>query len=453
MKTKIFISILTFGLYINAFGQKSTIVLTFTAENNRQYVPIDSIHIENLTQGVDTMLYAPDTVLVNDYVTGIGEVGARNENTLSVSQNYANPFMVKTEFNLYLPEKENIVIICRDIIGRKLVHYESILNQGNHSFAFYAGNETYYLLTVSGKQTSQTIKMLNAGSTAINGEKCKLVYTGNKGDVIGFKSQQTINNFRFSPGDELKYSAFTDVEETEIIDSPAGSQIYTFQFDGWTPCPLQGTVTDIDGNIYNTVQIGDQCWMKENLKTTTYRNGAVIPNVNDNYVWAQLSTGAYVWYENDISWKHKYGAVYNWFATVDPNCLCPTGWHMPTIDEWTELTDYIGGIDLPPNGNKLKSCRQVNSPLGGGCNTPEHPRWNESSKQYGTDDYGFSALPGGHCDANGLFGRPGYYGNWWLSTEVLSSYALSFTLTYDFGFIDGYTVYKRRGNSVRCVRD
>jgi uncharacterized protein (TIGR02145 family) len=126
---------------------------------------------------------------------------------------------------------------------------------------------------------------------------------------------------------------------------------------------------------------------------------------------------------------------------------------MPTIDEWTELTDYIGGIDLPPNGNKLKSCRQVNSPLGGGCNTPEHPRWNESSKQYGTDDYGFSALPGGHCDANGLFGRPGYYGNWWLSTEVLSSYALSFTLTYDFGYIDGYTVYKRRGNSVRCVRD
>jgi uncharacterized protein (TIGR02145 family) len=453
MKTKIFIFILTFGLYINAFGQKPTMRLTFTAENNAQYVPLDSILIENLTQGADTTLYAPYTILIIDYATGIGESGAGDENTLSVSQNYANPFKDKTEFNLYLPEKENIKITVRDIIGRELVHYENILNQGNHSFAFYAGNETYYLLTVSGKQTSQTIKMLNAGNTKTNGEKCKLVYTGNKGDVSGFKSQQVINNFGFSLGDELKYSAYTDVEETEIIDSPKGSQIYTFQFDGWTPCSGPGTVTDIDGNIYNTVQIGDQCWMKENLKTTTYQNSAIIPHVTDDNAWSNLSTGAYVWYENDISWKDKYGALYNWFATVDPNCLCPAGWHMPTNDEWTELTDYIGGTDPPPHGNKLKSCRQVNSPLGGVCNTREQPRWNENSTQYGTDDYGFSGLPGGYCDANGLFGSHGYYGNWWSSTEGLSNSALSLTLTYDFDYIDVYSVYKRGGFSVRCLRD
>jgi len=272
MKTKICISILTVGLYINAFGQKPTMELTFTAENNGQCIPVDSILIENLTQNVDTTLYAPDTILVIDDVTGIGENRASDENTLSVSQNYPNPFKVKTEFNLYLPEKENIKITGRDIIGRELVHYEDILNQGNHSFAFYAGNETYYLLTVSGKQRSQTIKMLNTGSTTTNGEKCKLVYTGNKGDVSSYKSQQAINNFGFSLGDELNYSAYTDVEETEIIDSPTGSQIYTFQFDGWTSCSEPGTVTDIEGNIYNTVQIGDQCWMKENLKTTTYHN-------------------------------------------------------------------------------------------------------------------------------------------------------------------------------------
>jgi len=453
MKTKIFISMLTLGLCISAFGQKSAMVLTFTAENNGHYVPLDSILIENLTQGSDTTLYAPDTILVIDYVAGIGENGAGDENTLSVSQNYPNPFKGKTEFNLYLPGKESVKITVRDIIGRELEHYENILNRGNHFFAFYAGNETCYLLTVSVKQTSQTIKMLTAGGTTTNGGKCKLVYTGNKRDVSGFKSQQAINNFGFSLGDELKYSAFTDVEETEIMDSPAGSKIYILQFDRWTSCSGPGTVTDIDGNIYNTVQIGGQCWMKENLKTTTYHNSTVIPHVTYDTAWSNLSTGAYDWYENDISLKDRYGALYNWFSTVDTNGLCPAGWHMPTNDEWTELTDYIGGIDPPPYGNKLKSCRQVNSPLGGGCNTTEHPRWNEHSTQYGTDDYGFSGLPGGFRDANGFFGRPGYYGNWWSSTEGLSNSALSISLTYDFGYVDVYSVYMRSGFSVRCLRD
>ena len=111
--------------------------------------------------------------------------------------------------------------------------------------------------------------------------------------------------------------------------------------------------------------------MKENLKTTTYRNGTAIPNVTDENAWINLTTGAYVWYDNNISWKDLYGALYNWFATVDTNGLCPTGWHVPTDYEWTSLTDFIGGTG-EPHGNELKSCRQDNSPLGGGCNQASH---------------------------------------------------------------------------------
>lgn len=452
MKAEIFISVLAFGLYSNAFGQKPSMGLTFTAENNGHYVPLDSILIINITQGLDTTLHASDTLLVIDYVAGTGENGAGDENALTVSQNYPNPFKDKTEFNVYLPEKEDIVITCHNIIGRELVQYENILNHGNHAFAFFAGNENCYLLTVTGKQTHRTIKLLHAGSTATTGEKCKLVYTGNTGDVSGFKSQQTITNFKFSLGDELKYAAYTDVEETEIIDSPAGSRIYTFQFEGWTPCSGPGAVTDMDGNIYNTVQIGKQCWMKENLKTTTYHNSAAIPHVTDDTEWSNLSAGAYAWHENDISWKDKYGALYNWHTTVDTNGLCPVGWHMPTNDEWTELTDYIGGTD-PPHAIELKSCRQVNSQLGGSCNTTGHPRWNEHGTQQGTDVYGFSCLPGGFRDANGYFGSPGYYGNWWSSTEGTSNTALSISLTYDSGYLTVYSVYMRSGFSVRCIRD
>ena len=217
MKKTFSILILCVFSYMSCICQ-GTILLTFTAENNGQYVPLDSIFIENLTQGGDTTLYAPDTVLVLDYITSIGDNETIGENSFSVSQNYPNPFKGKTEVNLYLPEKEDIKITVRDILGRELAQYENTFKRGNHSFIFYPGNAEYYLLTVTGKQTSQTIKMLNAGRHTTNVEKCKIVYTGNKGNVSGFKSQQAINNFGFSLGDELKYTAFTDVEVTEIVD-------------------------------------------------------------------------------------------------------------------------------------------------------------------------------------------------------------------------------------------
>ena len=174
MKTKIFLTILALGLIVSAFSQKPTIELTFTAENNGQYVPLDSILIVNLTLGGDTTLYAPDTVLVLDYVTNFGDSKALGENTFSVSQNYPNPFKGKTTVNLYLPEKEYIKITVRDIVGRELAQYENTLNRGNHSFAFYSGNQKYYLFTVTGKQTSKTIKMLNANSNTTFGGKCKI---------------------------------------------------------------------------------------------------------------------------------------------------------------------------------------------------------------------------------------------------------------------------------------
>ena len=451
MKTKTLLSILTMAMIVSAFSQKPTMELAFTAENNGQYVPLDSILIENITQGGDTTLYAPDTVLVLDYTTGINEIDLSN-NSFSISQNYPNPFKEKTEINLYLPEKEFIKINVRDILGRELAQYENMLNQGNHTFAFYLGNQKYYLLTVTGKQTSKTIKMLNANSNTINGGECKIVYSKYEDNGIGFKSQQAINDFIFSLGDELKYIAYKDFEETEIIDSPTGNQVYTFQFDGWTPCPGMPTITDVDGNTYNTVLIGTQCWMKENLKTTTYQNGTTIPNITDSSAWSNLTSGAYVWYNNDISWKDTYGALYNWYATIDVNGLCPTGWSVPTKDEWKALTDFIGGTNTP-HGNELKTCRQVNSPLGGGCNTSEHPRWNEDNDNWGTDDYDFSGLPSGFRSDEGLFGGVGYFTSCWASTEYSSSLAWSPGLYYISGSVGVYYYNKLDGYSVRCLRD
>ena len=451
MKTRILLSVMAFGLIVSAFSQKATMELTFTAQQDGQHVPLNSILIENLTQGGDTTLFAPDTVLVLEYSpVGISDNKAIEGNSFSVSQNYPNPFEGKTEVNLYLPETEDIKISVRDILGRELAQYKSSLKQGNHSFAFYAGNEKYYLLSVTGKQTSKTIKMLNANSGTISGGKCKLVY--NNHDMNGFKSHTAINDFVFEIEDELQYTAYTDVGETSIIDTPIGDQTYTFQYVEWPICPGYPTVTDIDGNIYNTVLIGDQCWMKENLKTTTYNDSTPIPNVTNDDEWNDLTTGAYAWYDNDISWKDLYGALYNGHSVGEPGGLCPTGWHVPTKVELSILAVFVGGLSSP-SGNKLKSCRQVNSPIGGNCDTDEHPRWEEHSTHYGTDDYGFSALPGSSRTFSGSFSNIGNYFFIWSSTEYYTYYLWLMAIYNDNGNIDHFSHGKKTGYSVRCLQD
>ena len=223
------------------------------------------------------------------------------------------------------------------------------------------------------------------------------------------------------------------------------------------------TVTDIDGNVYNTLHMGGQCWMKENLKTTTYKNGTPIPNVTDATAWTNLTTGAYVWYDNDINWKDNYGGLYNWFAVINTNGLCPTGWHVPSDDELAQLFDYVVAQGFPnqwenPNGtgNALKSCRQVNSPLGGDCNTSSHPRWAEDIyfSNHGFDEFGFSALPGGRRHNGGSFNFIGYIGKWWSSTEDSSTNAWGWTIDHNGGHASRFSFEgKTRGFTVRCLWD
>jgi uncharacterized protein (TIGR02145 family) len=454
MKTRILLTILMIAMIMGVMAQKPTMTLTFTADNNGQHVPLNSILIENLTQGGDTTLYAPDTVLVLDYVTGMEENSGLSGNSFSLSQNYPNPMEGKTTVSLWLPERNDILITISDVVGREVVNQEFQLEQGTHTFSFYPGRKSLYFFTARADQQSRTIKMFSFPSNANVSGYCKLGYNGQQKTGAGdYKSGNPLNNFVFDLGDMLKFTSFTDQGERVITSSPTGDQTYYFHYTG-DPCPGTPTVTDIDGNVYNTLQIGSQCWMKENLKTTTYQNGTPIPNVTDANAWSNLTTGAYVWYNNDISWKDKYGALYNWYSTVNANGLCPTGWHVPTNNEWTALTDYIGGT-AAPHGNELKSCRQKNSPLGGGCNVSEHPRWNQHSTHYGTDDYGFSGLPGGYRHDYALFNNAGAYGLWWSSTvySFYSAWSRYLIAWYGQLVVSIFGEDKHYGFSVRCLRD
>ena len=213
------------------------------------------------------------------------------------------------------------------------------------------------------------------------------------------------------------------------------------------------SVIDIDGNIYQTVNFGNQVWMKENLKTTTYSDSTPIPNVTDEAEWTTLTSGAYVWYENDEkSNKNIYGALYNWY-TVETNKLCPIGWHVPTDEEWNTLEIYFGmsqndayktSYRATGKGGKLKAAGTVQG--GDGLwHTPNEDATNES---------GFSALPGGFSYFNDGFSYGlGSYGFWWSSSDASSTDAWYRLLYYYSGFVSRNTYNKKYGFSVRCVRD
>lgn len=208
-------------------------------------------------------------------------------------------------------------------------------------------------------------------------------------------------------------------------------------------------VTDIDGNIYSTVIIGEQEWMAENLKTTSYNNGAPIDYPGDNNIaWRDNTGGAYAWYDNDPVNGETYGALYNWYAVINPNGLCPDGWRMPDHEDWLALTEFAGG----QFGNKLKSRRQVDSPFGGEYDTMEHPRWETFSTNYGTDDFGFGALPGGNRHASGVFVTIGANALFWSSSEISEEAGHGWYIYHGYYGVDRGYGDKRTGFSVRCIR-
>jgi len=263
-----------------------------------------------------------------------------------------------------------------------------------------------------------------------------------------------IINYVFKGGAAPNPEAAGDANHDD--DCNVGDAVYLINYvfkGGAAPyCgPETGTMTDIDGNIYQTVKIGDQWWMTENLRVTQYRgskeyagytaidkesrNGAAIPNVTDGPTWESLTTGAYCDYDNDANNAATYGHLYNWYAIADPG-FAPAGWHVPSDAEWQTLIDYLGGEEIA--GGKMKEIGTAH--------------W--LSPNYGaTDESGFSGLPGGCRDSSGNFNNMGYFAHYWSSTE--SSSFMAWYRYLNYGNAEGYRYDRGKtfGFSVRCVKD
>ena len=205
--------------------------------------------------------------------------------------------------------------------------------------------------------------------------------------------------------------------------------------DSYDSVKVGFALVDYDGNSYSTVKIGNQTWMAENLRTTSYRNGNPITNITNPNEWdGNFSLGAWAHYNNDSQNENPYGKLYNGYA-ISGN-VCPVGWHVPTDAEWTELSDFLGGENVA--GWKMKSIGTE--------------YW-QSPNTDATNESGFSGLPGGNRNINGTFGSIGEGGWWWSSTEYFNDYLYYRTVASWSGQIGGSHAYKKDGYSVRCLRD
>lgn len=287
---------------------------------------------------------------------------------------------------------------------------------------------------IAGESTNVTFKVLSSNDSPVSNVPVYFSGDGSFDKTVTMTSNG-LAIVNWSPGDNPGIKSMNakiingDGETIEQVN------VSTIVLDD---CP--SSVTDIDGNVYNTVKIGDQCWMAENLAVTHFNNGEAIPIADDDAVWESigLSDGfpAYCWYDNNYNEYGKiYGALYNGHTIFNDN-LCPSGWHVPSNEEWTTLISYLNGESIA--GGKLKELGTTH--------------W-YSPNTDATNESGFTALPGGNRGPYVSFQDIGKYGCWWSSWSRIEWSRFLLFMSYNNGHAGIYYDDLRMGLSVRCIKD
>ena len=448
-------------------GFAQTVTLTFTGQDaGNQYVQLDRVSVTNLTKDWQETLIWPDTTLTMQNGTGIDEIS--DYGSFGLSQNTPNPFNGITYVNLTVADAGTVTLDIVDGNGRIVATRHGTSRQcGTHQFRISMAAAGTYVLTARQNGKTSSIKMVCNGGGNGNGIEYAGIVGTHHGTSLRCATPKSptrgITTHPFNFGDIMKYVGFatindTEVESLNITQAQNASQTFVLLFS--SPCNGTPTVTDIDGNVYNTVQIGSQCWMKENLRTTKYADNTFIPkdgsySLTEPYRYAP---------DNDSLNVPTYGYLYNWPAVMHGTAssstnpsgvqgICPMGWHVPSNAEWTQLTDYVSSISEYVCGSDNSYIAKALA-AATGWYTNDYTAEIEcavANDQSSNNSTGFSAMPAGIYNGDYIeFGNSTFF---WSSTmsDINSAYCrhLAFTtsrLLYD-------DQYKGRGFSVRCVRD
>jgi len=302
----------------------------------------------------------------------------------------------------------------------------------------------------------------NLTGVAISATQINLSWLDNATNEVGYKIQRKTAGGSFtdvgSTGTDI--STFSDLGLTNntaytyrvyAFNAAGNSLQYSNEITITTSTNGGGgsSVTDVDGNIYPTVQICNQVWTAKNLDVSHYRNGDIIPQVTDPTTWANLTTGAWCYYNNDAANGPIYGKLYNWYAVNEPRGLAPIGYHVPSDIEWSTVINCLGGDSVA--GGAMKEAGLIH--------------WGNPNTGYigGSNSSGFTALPGGIRVQYGYNSQavlsPGLFGNihsdgvWWTSTDTNSPSAWSYDMPYESNGTGRSDFNKAVGISVRCIKD
>ena len=430
--------ILPFISMMNLQAQDYLITFTGTGAST----DVTTVKVENLTQAKQLEINGTDILHLKAVVTGIETIHNSVSGKIDL---YPNPTKDYVRMQFILPEPGETLITIHDLSGRKIAQKQDLLAMGQQTYLIHGIEQGMYFVMVNSGRFDFKGRLISLGS---GNSGIRIVYENTlalqekQTDIKGVEAEVVM---LYNTGDRLKLTGISGIYSTVITDIPDANKTITFSF---IPC------TDGDGTNYPVLQIGSakgttenfdnsegkgiQIWMTENLRTSKYNDGTVIPNVTDNIGWSANKTGAYCIYDNNPVNNTIYGKLYNWHvvSSANPKNVCPVGWHVPSDTEWNNLTTYLGGQTLA--GGKLKETGT------GHWKTPNTGA---------SDETGFTALPGGNRYYAGPFLDKGDYGYWWSSTAYSTYYAWHQFLGYNTAFVWQYGAEKEFGFSVRCLKN
>jgi uncharacterized protein (TIGR02145 family) len=427
------------------------LIYTVSGEYDNQAVPLDSILIENITNGTSISfgdLPEHDNYRINLSQKVLWISSGINSQSIGIDFYLKNKQPGKLTIGCKNPTITQTTVNVFNINGQK-VFSSSQLRVGNgHSIDINIGIPGIFIVKVISGNNNQSFKAIGRDETG------QIALSSLTDNTATMKSSQVIysEDFSFQVGDSLLITAYkNDYYAIPRLTKIKGNDTLVFHFNKVSP-----DVSDIEGNTYKTVTIGTQTWMSENLKTTRYNDGVEIPLITEPQIWYYLKTPGYNWYNKDIGNKNKYGALYNWH-TINTGKLCPTGWHVPKDAEWITLEIFMQNNGFNFDGTvDTDNDRETNNKIAKSLASTS--KWKTTSEKgmIGNDlssnnSSGFSALPGGFCDIMLFSNRMGESALWWTASDYDKDGAWWRSLSYDYPELMRTHITKTYGCSVRCV--
>jgi len=440
-KIFLFIGVLALGYSGNA----QDVIVTLSARILDTPVELDSILLTNLSNSSETYLTSlPIGITTYEInLSTLSEILEKPGSTnIQVYRNYCGLF----QFFVSLQSMQVLNISIYNLVGKQVYQGNLKCTAGVHLVDLHNGVEGISIIRIKGDIISACYKII--GDT-------KYSTTLALGNNLSFQNismslKNSVSGFKYSPGDVVRFTA--NKKGISGVFSNIPKNMDSILISLAPTCTSTPWVTDVDGNTYLTVQIGDQCWMRENLRTTHYSDGSsLVDGKGIGNITFDLSTKYYFSYNDSLIYSLIYGKLYTFaglmndqysgpYDSIAVQGVCPDGWHVPRDVEWTQLINFLGGDSIA--GGKMKEIGFMH--------------WLEPN-QGASNSSGFTALPGGFREAFGLFHVQKLYSYWWTSFMVGGSYAFDRVINYNTPiiYVDPISSKKRRsdGLSVRCIKN